>query len=84
MVLVDIGEDRKTVADVVRERRYDVPVLLDEHGVGVDRFGVRGTPTVILLDRDGRVRGRAIGPRPWTAPAGRALLESLLAEPKPR
>jgi len=36
------------------------------------------TPAVYLIGRDGRLLGRAIGPRTWTQPPGRASLAALL------
>ena len=71
-------------ADVVRraatERGYTAPVLLDESGDTTGRvYGVWGPPTVYLIDRQGRLVGRAAGPRPWESPAARALIEALLA-----
>jgi hypothetical protein len=79
LVLVNAGEDRRTVERAVRERGYDVPVLLDERGEALRAFSVQATPTVLLLGREGALLGRAIGPRSWTAAGGRALLEALLA-----
>jgi hypothetical protein len=31
-----------------------------------------------VIDRDGAIVGRAVGPRPWTGPDGRALFRALL------
>ena len=67
---------RKTVV----ERGYIAPVLLDESGDISGRvYGVWGPPTVYLIDRQGRLVGRAAGPRGWESPAARALIEALLA-----
>ena len=78
VLLVDIAEDRATVARAVAERGYTAPVLLDSDGRVSGEYGVRGTPTVFVIGRDGRLLGRAIGPRPWAGPAGRTLLQTLL------
>jgi hypothetical protein len=68
---------RRTAA----ERGYTAPVLLDASGDTTGRvYGVWGPPTVYVLDRQGRLAGRGIGPVPWESPAMRALLESLLAQ----
>ncbi len=83
LLLVDLGEDRRTVQRVVKARGYLAPVLLDASGAVMEAYGVRATPTVVLVGRDGTLRGRAIGPRPWTGAEGRALLRLLLAEPPP-
>jgi len=44
-------------------------------------YGVWGPPTVYLVDRQGRLVGRAAGPRPWDSPAGRRFIEALLDAP---
>lgn len=82
-MLVDVGEDRETVERTIRERGYHVPVLLDERGEALRAFGVRATPTVRLLGRNGSLLGGAIGPRGWTRSGGRRLLEALLSCPAP-
>ena len=83
VLLIDIREDRETVRRTVQSRGYAAPVLMDADADASDTYGVRGTPTVFLVGRDGRLRGRAIGPRPWTGPEGRALFRALLDEPAP-
>ncbi|MBI3635904.1 MAG: TlpA family protein disulfide reductase [Candidatus Rokubacteria bacterium] len=83
LVLVNLGEDRELVERVARERRYDAPILIDRAGEARRVFGVHATPTVFVLDREGRVVGGAVGPHAWTGPPARALLDALLARPTP-
>ena len=78
VLLVDITESRETVAQVVAARGYTARVLLDPDGRASETYRVTGTPTAHLIGRDGVLLGRAIGPRPWTQPSGRALLAALL------
>jgi len=78
VLLVDISEARDTVAQVVAARGYTARVLLDPDGRASEAYRVSGRPTVYLIGRDGMLLGRAIGPRPWYQPSGRALLAALL------
>jgi hypothetical protein len=82
VLLVDIREDRAKVARAVAERGYAAPVVLDLDGAVSEAYGIHATPTVFLIARDGTIVGRAIGPRPWTGPDGRALFQALLALPR--
>ena len=82
VLLVDIREDRAKVARVVAERGYTAPVVLDLDGAVSEAYGIRATPMAFLIARDGTIVGRAIGPRPWTGPDGRALFQALLAPPR--
>ena len=47
-------------------------------------YGVFGPPTAYLIDRDGKLLGRIVGPRSWNGEAGRKLIEELLAAPAPK
>lgn len=78
VLLVNIREARAPVARAVAQRGYSATVLLDLDGRASDAYGIRATPTAFLIDVDGAIVGRAIGPRPWTGPEGRAALEALL------
>jgi hypothetical protein len=69
------------VARTVRERGYVAPVVLDADGSVTSTYGVHGTPTTFVVGKDGGLVARAVGPRPWTGPEGRALFEALLKEP---
>ena len=79
VLLVNLHEDRAKVARAVADRGYLAPVVLDADGSISQSFGIRATPTTFLIARDGSIVGRAIGPRAWTGPDGRALFRALLA-----
>ncbi len=79
VLAVNIQESPSTVAAWVREKKVTIPVVLDADGEVTRQYGVIATPTVFLIDREGRLVGRVVGPRDWSSPAGRALLASLLS-----
>ncbi len=81
VLAVNIQESRNKVAAWIKERGLTVPVVLDTDGDVISRYRVRATPTIVLIGRDGRMVGRAVGMRPWEAPTGRALLDALMAQP---
>ena len=57
-----------------------MPLLLDASGDVTGRlYGVWGPPTVYLIDRQGRLVGRAAGGTDWSHPAARTLIRELLA-----
>ena len=80
MVSVSLREP----ADTVREwgEDFDVGFLLwlDPGGETPVALGVRGHPSTVLIDRDGRIVGRVPGERSWSSPEARRLVEWLLAE----
>jgi len=73
------------VKRTVAERGYTAPVLLDESGdVAGKVYGVWGPPSAYLVDRQGRLLGRMVGPRDWDTPEARRLVQELLALPQQR
>ena len=56
----------------------DIPVLLDEHQEVSHAYMARALPLTVVIDRDGRLIGKAMGPREWDSPASMALIQQLL------
>ena len=80
VLLIAFRETPDHVRRVVKERGYTAPVLLDESGDVTGRlYGVWGPPTVYLVDRAGRLVGRAVGRRDSSTPAARTFIRELLA-----
>jgi AhpC/TSA family len=80
VLLVDFRESPSLVKRVVAERGYTAPVLVDETGDTTGRvYGVFAAPTVYLIDRQGRLIARGVGPRDWETPQARQLIRELLA-----
>ena len=61
--------DESAVADMTRELSLPYPQVRDRSGQLARRFGVRGTPTVVVIEPDGRVshNGHEL-PAGWLAP----------------
>jgi len=82
VLLIDFQEDPERVRKTVKDRGYTAPVLIDQSGDVTGKvYGVWGPPTLYIIDRQGRLVGRATGPRPWDSQAGRRFIEALLAAP---
>jgi peroxiredoxin len=82
VLAVNIQESRERVAAWVREKKLSVRVLLDRDGAVTAAYRVTGTPTVVLIGRDGRMVARGVGMREWAGDRGRALIKALLAAPR--
>ncbi len=79
ILLVDIRESPDLVKRTVKERGYVAPVLLDQKGdVAGRQWGVWGTPTAFVIDREGRLTGMMFGARDWSKPEARRLIQALL------
>ena len=81
-VILAVSEDEGGIDGVkrfVEENKVTFRVLVDPKGEVGQRYGVWGYPESFLVDREGRVVERVIGPREWDAPAQIANIEALLA-----
>ena len=77
---VNIEESRATVAGFMQKHKLMLPVLLDPDGVASAAYHITATPTVFLINRDGKLVAKALGTKAWGSPPGRALLQRLLAK----
>ncbi|HJQ84570.1 MAG TPA: TlpA disulfide reductase family protein [Candidatus Binatia bacterium] len=80
LLAVSQDEDgRRAVESFVARTRVTFPVYLDpEHQVG-DRYGVWGYPETFVIDRNGFIVERVIGPRDWSTPEAITQLRALIA-----
>ncbi len=84
-VLLAVSEDEggpDAVKSFVEQTKVSFPVLLDPDGDVGRKYGVWGFPESFLVDREGRIVERVIGPRDWATPAQIARIEALLAAPQ--
>ena len=81
VVLIDVRENAERVAAWVKAKGVTQPALLDRDGAVTAAYRVTATPTVVLLDRDGKLIARAIGPQSWTSGLARQLLDLLVGAP---
>ena len=80
-ISVDYGEI-KQVKEFIKQNRYTFPVLLDPKCETFDVFRVKGIPTTLIIDKKGRMIGKAVGPRNWKSPEFTLLLNMLIEEQK--
>ena len=80
MVSVSLRESGDTVREWGEDFGIGFPVWLDPTGDTPTAFGVRGHPSTVLIDRDGRIVGRVPGERNWSGPDARRLIDWLLEQ----
>jgi peroxiredoxin len=79
VLAVSQDEDgRRAVEPFVQQSHYTFPIYLDPDRQVGDRYGVWGYPETFVIDRNGYVVERVIGPRDWGAPASLAALRALI------
>lgn len=86
--VVALSVDRGGAATVApflpRLRLSALRPYYDPLGESMEAFGIRGLPTSILIDREGREVGRVEGAIAWDAPAARRLIERVIGRSGPK
>ena len=74
----DDATQAQAAADLVAEGHR---VYCDDDGLAIHHFEVQVLPTVWLVDREGRLIGKATGAQDWSRPELKKLLDQLLDRP---
>ena len=83
VVAVNVAEEPYDVALFLRRIPVDLTILLDQEASTQKSWGVRGLPTTVILDPEGRVRHHVAGQREWDSPEIEAALRALLPAHEP-
>jgi peroxiredoxin len=76
-ISVDYG-GLKPVQEFINTYHYTFPVLLDPKCKTLNLFQVKGIPTTFIIDKKGRIVGKAVGPRDWKSPEVISLINLLI------
>jgi peroxiredoxin len=79
MLAVNEDEDGAgNVAAFIQHNRLNIPVLPDPGSNVARLYGTYKLPETYIVDREGRVRYKAIGPRDWTDPANLQIVQNII------
>lgn len=77
LVAVSIDEEPEKIAGFVERYGLTFPIVMDPGKKVASAYQTMGVPESLLVDRDGRIVERYVGPRDWDAPEYVARIESL-------
>jgi peroxiredoxin len=77
MVGINLQESASRVKQFYKEHKLTFTTLLDITGDVGAGLGIRSIPTTFILDKNGRIIGKALGPREWEGKKSIALFEYL-------
>ena len=77
MVAINLQESASRVKQFYKEYKLTFTTLLDTTGDVGAGLGIRSIPTTFILDKNGRIIGKALGPREWEGKKSIALFEYL-------
>jgi peroxiredoxin len=78
MVAISVGEEAEVVRAFRDRLRLTFPILLDQDKSAAKEWQTFAFPETLLVDRDGKILERYVGPRDWDTPAYLARLGRLL------
>jgi peroxiredoxin len=78
MVAINSQETDAQVKSFLDKSKLSFTALLDSSGEVGTGFDVYALPTTFVLDKEGRIIGRALGPRDWDSQASVALFDYLI------
>ena len=55
MFLINIGEDKQKVSAFIKATGYTLPVLLDRYGKISEKYNAQVTPTLIIINENGKI-----------------------------
>jgi peroxiredoxin len=73
----------QVVVPFMHKYQLTFPALLDPQGTVERLYHTAGVPESFIVDKQGRLVEKIVGPRDWTHPQMLALFERLLAAPTP-
>lgn len=81
-MLTVLYNDRPEIAqNLVRKIGLSIPVLVDTNSVAARLYGLTGVPETYIIDPQGVLREKFIGPLDWNSPAALNMLAKYLPQP---
>jgi peroxiredoxin len=65
-------------ANFVTRNGYNFPVLLDPANEASQAYGITGVPETYIVDKNGILREKFLGPLPWNSSEAKAMLNKYL------
>ncbi len=78
MLAISVDESPSDVEAFVDRMGLKFPILLDPEQASSRLYQTTGFPESILVDQDGRIVERYVGPRQWDHPDYQARIRSLM------
>lgn len=68
VLAVGMGESEETIKKFLEKHDLTFPIIADPEMEISELYGVRNLPITFLINREGEIIGRALGPREWDNP----------------
>jgi peroxiredoxin len=71
-------DDPENLIPFIEEHNITSPTLIDPDNKVAKIFGITGVPETFIIDREGIIREKIVGPRVWDNPENMAVIEKWL------
>ena len=71
-------DDAGNLAAYFQRQKVSYPTLISNDDEVGAQYGITGVPETFIIDKDGIIREKIVGPRDWNAPEATALIEKWL------
>lgn len=75
------SEGREAVAPFMQKMHLTFPALLDPGETIIPLYGITGVPESFIVDKDGRLVEKIVGPMNWATPEVFSLFKDLMQKP---
>jgi len=80
MVTILYKDDYGKAVAYMKQNNYALPVLIDRDGESAKAYGVTGVPETYIVDKQGVLREKVIGPADWNSPQAISLISNLIGK----
>lgn len=78
MLAVSIDKDPSKIESFMKELNLTMNVLLDKDSKIFQRYKTTGVPETFIIDKNGIIAEKIVGPRDWTRPENLRTIETVL------
>ena len=71
-------DDPANLPSYFRQNTVSAPTLISQDNDSAKKFGITGVPETFIIDKDGILRERLVGPQSWNSEESVALIEKYL------
>ena len=80
MVTILYKDDYAKAMAYLKQNNYALPVLIDREGKAAKAYGVTGVPETYIVDKQGVLREKVIGPADWNSTQVDSLISNLIKQ----
>lgn len=80
MVTVLYRDDYQKASAYLKERNFELPVMIDDREKTARAYGVTGVPETYIVGKNGVLKDKVIGPADWGSPQAISRVSGMIKE----